>query len=269
MIRKRRFKATFVAHALVFIVGVAGGLFSGSGVASAETQQTLMPRLAGREYVRSEFDGNNALTGRQEIQIGPLEGEGNRRGFTARVSVYDRGGSLHQQTAVRVVCNLRDPVMLMGFVDLLAARGGGQLDIEVDPADPLLMVPADPVDSLADLRITVRSKGGWRGVIGGRKVLAVSDRRVEHLTGSGGGESLEVQLRVRERVAVYSYGLGVRLRSQFYRGMAEFDAGGGLFRYELRGSDGTRVAIARRSESDPTGSHDEPHGQERKGALSR
>lgn len=256
------------ALAFAWNSGIAGAPLLAEAGAKAELRPSILPRVANREYIRSEFNRDQVLIGRQEIQIGALERAGDRRWLTARIKAYDKAGRLAQQSEVKVVCNLEDPVMLMGLVDLLRVSAGGQIDIEVDAGGSLLIIPAGVVDSLADLRLTIKSNGGWRGLIGGRKVLTVGNRRTERIVWAEASDSSSTLIRVREDVTVKSYGFGIRMRTEFYRGMADFDATGGLVRYKLDGSEGTST-IERRRDSAPGRSPDKPGGLESKGAPSR
>lgn len=237
------------------IVALGATLFVGTS-ATAETDQTPMARVADRDYVRFEFDRDRVLTARQEIQIGSLEYDGNRTSFTARVKAFDGDDRLRQETEVRVDCNVRDPVMVMGFVDLMQAGAGGRMDVVLDAVDSLSLVPSSATDSLADLRLTLASRGGWRGLIGGRKVVTIRNRRVDNHFRMEHADSSRAVVQVREEITVKSYGLGIRLGSKTYLGFAAYDSRGGLRRYELAAPDGTSSVVERQTQSWSTDSND-------------
>jgi len=150
-----------------------------------------------------------------------------------------------KETQVRVDCNVKNPVMFMGLVDLVQVGAGSKIDIVLDAVDSLSLAPSGPADSLADLRLTLRSRGGWRGLIGGRKVIAVRNRRVDGLPRNPDADSSQAVVQVREEIAVKSYGLGIRVGSATFLGLALYDSAGGLLRYELAAPDGSSSIVAR------------------------
>jgi len=252
---------------IAFVMGMAaaGNALLVGSPAGGSADRALMPRLAEREFVRSEFDRDRVLIGRQEVRIGPLERNGDRTSFTAWVKAFDGRDQLREEAEVRVDCNVEEPAMLMGLVDLLRSGSGGGIDIQVDAASSLRLVPSDESDSLADFRLTFKPKGGWRGLVGGRKLINVRNRRVARTPTDSDADSSRGVVRIREVITVSSHVLGIRLGSKTYRGLAEYDAAGGLLHYELSAPDGSLSVIERRGGS-PSALHQAPARPDTEGA---